>query len=145
MIEHLPDLGISGIANVMSAIKFAHYYELGPRDVVMTVLTDSMEMYESRLAELGEEEGPFSAADAAAAFHRHLMGLTIDHVAELGYYDRKRVHNLKYFTWVEQQGKTADELVEQWDPEYWEGIQASVPAIDRLITAFNEATGLLVA
>ena len=57
---------------------------------------------------------------------------------ELSYYDRKRIHNLKYYTWVEQQGKTYDEIQAQWyDPDYWTELQAQVPQIDALIEEFN--------
>jgi len=142
-IEQLPLLGISGISNVLSAIKFAKWYELTSNDVVLTVLTDSMEMYESRVTELREEEGEFTALDAAAAYHRHLLGTTVDWVEEFDHYGRKRIHNLKYYTWVEQQGKTYEEIQAQWhDPDYWTSVQALVPEIDRLITDFNGATGL---
>jgi cysteine synthase len=139
-LEQLPLLGISGIANLLSSIKFAKWYELGGDDMVLTVLTDSMELYGSRVAELSEEEGPFGVAEAAGAYHRHLLGTTVDWVAELGHYDRKRVHNLKYYTWVEQQGKTFEEIQAQWyDPGYWAAIQGAAPAIDRLIEEFNAA------
>ena len=135
----LPLLGISGISNLLSAVKTARWYELGSRDVVVTILTDSMDLYASRVAELRAEEGPFDATGAAVAHHRWLLGASTDHVAELGYWERKRLHNLKYFTWVEQQGKTVEELDALWDPAYWEAIQAQVPAIDRLIGEFNAA------
>jgi cysteine synthase len=143
-VDQLPLLGISSVANMLSAIKFAKYYELGANDVVLTVATDSMEMYESRLVELTEEHGPFTEIDAAGAFQRYLLGTTIDYVQELNYYDRKRVHNLKYYTWVEQQGKTYEEIQAQWyDPDYWTGLHGLVDQIDNLIDSFNEKTGLL--
>ncbi len=143
LIEKLPLLGISGIGNLLMAIKFAKYYELNGRDVVMTLGTDSMEMYESRLVELNEERGAFTTLDAAASYHRHLLGAGIDYVQELGYHDRKRIHNLKYYTWVEQQGKTYAEIQAQWyDPDYWTSIQALVDPIDALIDRFNEKVGL---
>jgi cysteine synthase len=138
MIEQLPLLGISGVGNLLAAIKFAKYYELGSNDVVMTLGTDSMEMYQSRLRELNDERGEYTDLDAAAGFHRYLLGAGIDYVEELGYYERKRIHNLKYFTWVEQQGKTYDEIQAQWyDPDYWTGIQAMADPIDDLIEQFN--------
>ena len=138
-IDKLPLLGISGVANMLMAVKMAKWYELTGNDVIVTVATDSMEMYGSRLAELNAERGEFTALDAAGAYHRHLMGQGIDHVEELGYYERKRVHNLKYYTCVEQQGKTYDEIQAQWyDPGYWTGIQSMVDPIDALIEAFNE-------
>jgi cysteine synthase len=143
-IEALPLLGISSISNLLSSIKFAKWYELTSRDVVLTVFTDSMEMYDSRVAELSEEEGRFGPLEAAAAYHRHLIGTTTDWMEELDHHGRKRIHNLKYFTWVEQQGKTYEEIQAQWyDPDYWTSIQRLVPEIDRLITEFNAATGLV--
>ncbi len=138
-IAKLPLLGISGVANMLMAIKFAKWYELTGEDVVMTLGTDSMEMYESRLAELNEERGEFTLLDAAGAYHQHLMGQSLANVQELDYYQRKRIHNLKYYTWVEQQGKTYEEIQAQWyDPEYWTNIQKMADPIDELIEAFNE-------
>jgi cysteine synthase len=143
-VEQLPLLGISSIANLLSAVKFAKYYELGANDVVLTVATDSMEMYNSRVVELREEQGEFTPADAAVAYQRYLLGTTIDYVEELGYYQRQRIHNLKYYTWVEQQGKTYEEIQAQWyDDDYWTSIQGTVGEIDALIETFNERTGLL--
>jgi hypothetical protein len=144
LIEQLPLLGISGVANLLSSIKFAKYYELGETDIVLTVLTDSMELYQSRLRELNEERGEFTTQDAVAAYQRYLLGQTVDYVEELTYYDRKRVHNLKYYTWVEQQGKTYEEIQDQWYKSgYWIDVHNQVDEIDALIEAFNERTGLL--
>ncbi len=144
LINRLSWLGISCVGNLLSAIKFAKYYELGEHDVVLTVLTDSMEMYQSRLQELTQERGPFTELDAAAAYHQYLMGVTIDYVQELSYYERKRIHNLKYYTWVEQQGKTYQEIQAQWyDPNYWADIPRHADQIDALIEEFNAKTGLL--
>lgn len=143
-IEKLPLLGISSVANLLSSIKFAKYYEFGEQDVVLTVATDSMEMYESRIVELREELGEFTDLDAAGAYHRFLMGTTTDNMLELSYYDRKRIHNLKYYTWVEQQGKTYEEIQAQWyDDSYWTNLQPETDEIDILIDSFNERVGLL--
>ncbi len=144
LVARLDLLGISSIANVLSAIKFAKWYELGEHDIVLTVWTDSMELYQSRVQELREERGEYTEKDAAADYSRYLLGCSVDYVEELGYWDRKRVHNLKYFTWVEQQGKTYAEIQAQWyDPDYWTGFQRQIPEIDALIQQFNEMTGLL--
>jgi cysteine synthase len=144
LIDMLDLLGISSIGNLVTAIKFARYYELGEHDIVVTVLTDSMEMYASRLQELNAERGEFTEGDAAAVYARHLQGLGIDNMEELTYYSRKRIHNLKYYTWVEQQGKTYEEIQQQWDDDqYWESIPTCVDEIDALIEEFNAKTGLL--
>lgn len=144
LLGQLDLLGISGVANLLSAIKFAKYYDLGENDVVMTVMTDSMEMYQSRLRELDEERGEFTEQDAVAAYHQHLLGQTTDHLEELTYQGRKRVHNLKYYTWVEQQGKSYEEIQDQWyDDNYWSSIRGHLDELDELIEEFNDRTGLL--
>ena len=62
---------------------------------------------------------------------------------ELSHPAKKRVHNLKYYTWVEQQGKTYAEIQRQWyDDEYWTGIPALAGKLDELIGEFNAKTGL---
>ena len=137
-------LGFSGISNVLSAIKFAKYYEMGQNDIILTVLTDSMELYGSRLKEMHAEYGEYSEIDAAADFARYLQGVTTDNMLELSYVDRRRIHNLKYFTWVEQQGKTYEEIMAQWyDPNYWTSVQSQVAEIDSLIDEYNARVGLL--
>jgi cysteine synthase len=144
LVCQLPLLGISGIANLLSAIKFAKYYELTENDVVATLATDSMDLYRSRLVELEEAEGPFGQVEAAIAYHRYLLGESTDNLLELSYQDRKRIHNLKYYTWVEQQGRTYEEIQAQWyDDDYWTSIPAMVDEIDVLIEAFNAKVGLL--
>jgi cysteine synthase len=143
LVSQLDLLGFSGISNVLSAIKYAKYFELGHNDIVLTILTDSMELYESRLTEMHEEYGFYTERDAAAHFAQYLQGVTTDNLLELRYTDQRRVHNLKYYTWVEQQGKTYEEIMAQWyDPDYWPSIQTQVSDIDALIEEFNSEVGL---
>jgi cysteine synthase len=146
-VDSLSLMGISGIANMLCCVKFAKYYELGENDVVATVLTDSVDMYRSRLVELREEEGSYSALKAAGDFAACLKGQRIDNMLELGYRERRRVHNLKYYTWVEQQGRTAEELNDQWynQERSFAGVQKQADEIDALINEFNRKTGLLKA
>lgn len=146
-VEQLSLLGISGIANVLCCIKMAKYYELTEEDILFTVGTDSAEMYGSRIEELNEQQGAYSANKAAADYYEHMRGTRTDSMEELTYAARKRIHNLKYYTWVEQQGKTVEELNDQWYDydNYWGGIHQQSGEIDALITAFNEETGVLAA
>lgn len=144
LLDQLPLLGISCIGNLISAIKFAHYYELDEHDVVLTVFTDSMAMYGSRLEEYDRQRKPVSELDAAGIYHRYLMGIGVDHMQELSYPQRKRVHNLKYYTWVEQQGKSYEDIQAQWyQRDYWTSIVPLVEQIDPLIEEFNKRTGLV--
>ena len=132
------------IANLLSAIKFAKYYELTEKDVVAAVATDSMDLYGSRLEELRETEGPYREIDAAVDYNRYLLGESVDNMLELSYHDRKRIHNLKYYTWVEQQGRSYEEIQAQWyDDSYWTSIPDKTDEIDSLIEAFNARVGLL--
>ena len=145
IVTRLDLLGFSGIANLLSAIKFAKYYALGEKDLVLTVLTDSMELYGSRLKEMRAESGEYSAADADAHNARYLLGASTDAMLELRESDRRRIHNLKYFTWVEQQGKTYEEIVRLWDdPTFWTGIQGQVKDIDAAIEEFNRQAGVVL-
>jgi cysteine synthase len=142
--ERLQLLGISSICNLLAAIKAARYYELDDRDVILTIFTDSADMYRSRLTELTAEAGPYSAPRAYGDLANSLHGQRTDYFRELTYRDRKALHNLKYYTWVEQQGKTPEELNEQWDPGYWQTrFVDDAPVVDRLIEQFNREVGLM--
>ena len=144
VISQLDLMGFSGISNVLSAIKFAKYYELGGQDIVLTVLTDSMELYQSRLMEMHAEFGAYTETNASADFARYLRGQSTDNLLELRYTDKRRIHNLKYFTWVEQQGKSYHEIQSMWqDPDYWTNVQKQVSEIDALIEEFNAEVGLV--
>lgn len=137
--ENLDLLGISSIGNMLSAIKFARYYELTENDMVLTVFTDSFELYESRKRELVEERGEYTEKEAVKDFEL-LQNSGLDNMLELTYYERKRVHNLKYYTWIEQQGKELKELNSQWYDydNYWSSIHNQVPEMDQLILEFNK-------
>ncbi len=143
VVSQLDLMGFSGISNVLSAIKAAKYYEMDANDIMVTVLTDSMDLYRSRLQEMHQEFGEYTEANAAADFARYLQGQSTDNMLELRYTDRRRVHNLKYYTWVEQQGKTYEEIQDMWcQPDYWTTVQKQAGAIDELITEFNAEVGL---
>ncbi len=147
LIEKFTWLGISGIANVLCCIKMAKYYELTEHDVVATVLTDSADMYRSRIQELNDLHGAYSLEEARLDHALHILALKTDSLLELRYTDRKRIHNLKYYTWVEQQGRTVEELNALWydTAGTWDAVHAQAAELDALINAFNEATGVLKA
>ena len=146
-VEKMAWLGISGIANVLCCIKMAKYYELTENDVVGTVLTDSAVMYQSRIEELNQMYGAYNAHEASLDHNLHMLGLKTDSMLELTYTERKRVHNLKYYTWVEQQGMDVEDLNAQWydTKNTWDAVHAQAKELDQLICEFNEATGLLKA
>lgn len=144
LVDRLDLFGISSIANIIGAIKLAKYFEMTERDFIFTVSTDSMELYQSRIEEIRKEKGVYSEIDAAMDFEACLIEQSVDWIIELSYWDKRRLHNLKYFTWVEQQGKTVEELDAQWyDENYWKNRLNSYKQWDRLIEEFNQKTGLI--
>ena len=138
-VEQLGNLGISCICNLVASIKAARYYDMDSRDVVFTPLTDSMQLYASRLGEMQAMYGAYTPRIADQHFGRYLQGIATDHLRELTYADRKALHNFRYFTWVEQQGRTSAELRQLWDEDFWHAVfsQEVVDEWDRLIDAFN--------
>ncbi|WP_300458711.1 pyridoxal-phosphate dependent enzyme [Desulfobacula sp.] len=144
LVNKLDLLGISGIGNMVAAIKFAKYNELTEDDYVVSIATDSMQLYGSRLTELTQERGTYSQTDIQRDLQL-LESVGMDHMKELTYYDKKTIHNLKYYTWIEQQGKDVNELNDQWydHDTYWTSTFDQVEQIDQLITQFNDRVGLL--
>jgi cysteine synthase A len=144
IISDLPLIGISGISNLLSAIKTARYFEMTSDDIIITIATDSAEMYRSRVQELKEERGDYDTLQAVRDFEQCLPGARCDNMKELTYTDRKTIHNLKYYTWVEQQGKEVEDLNQLWyDRDIWNTMFSQTDRWDELINEFNERTGLL--
>ncbi|MGD9548118.1 MAG: pyridoxal-phosphate dependent enzyme [Candidatus Krumholzibacteriia bacterium] len=137
LTARLPLLGISSICNLVAAVQTARYYELDGRDVILTVLTDSADMYRSRLDDLTAEQGTYARDRALMDRARWIEGIGTGNMRELGYRDRKELHNFKYFTWVEQQGRKVEELRELWDPDFWTRVYASAEHWDPRIEEFN--------
>lgn len=143
IVRTFDDIGISGLANIVAAIKVVKHLDLGADDVVMTVATDSALLYaserESFLARRYRDG--FDEVNAGEIFSRHLEGVADDHVLELTHFDRKRIFNLGYFTWVEQQGVTIEDFEQRKDQRFWRNLVDSIPVWDRLIEDFNAEVG----
>ncbi|HOC52481.1 MAG TPA: pyridoxal-phosphate dependent enzyme [Caldisericia bacterium] len=143
-INNLELIGISGFANLIGSIKISKYFNFKENDIIITVATDSMELYKSRVVELQEERGAYSLIQAGRDYEKSLISQNTEWMLELSYYDKRRIHNLKYFTWVEQRGKRVDELEEQWNNEnYFKEKFNSYKICDDLIREFNERVGLI--
>ena len=130
--------GISGICNVLGAIKTAKHYGYGNGDVVATVATDSLDRYYSVMDDMRAQFGALDEADAAGRVEGIFHAATTDWVQDGTRENRERWHNLKYYTWVEQQGKSVEELDAQRDPEWWLAHQARVGDIDAKLMATRQ-------
>jgi hypothetical protein len=125
--------GISSVCNVLGAIKTAKFYEFGPDDVIVTICTDALDRYHSVMEWLEGTEGKMDEAMAVGRMESTFHGQKQDYILEGSREVRERWHNLKYYTWVEQQGKTVEELDAQRDPAWWTEHQEMVAEIDKRI------------
>ena len=139
LIRQFEWVGISGLANVVGAIKLAKHLDFGPDDVVMTVATDSAALYASEVERFIARRYPagFDEVSAGEIFSRHIEGLADDGVLELRHVDRKRIFNLGYYTWVEQQGISVEDFDRRKNQSFWRGLVANIPSWDLLIQQFN--------
>jgi cysteine synthase A len=146
VVAALPLIGISGIGNLLAAVKTARWFELGKDDVIVTVATDSAGMYGSRVLELAAEHGAYEGRQAGRDFDACLLGQRTDCYKELTHPDRKAIHNLKYYTWIEQQMHELEDLNTLWeDPQVWSRVFAQPARWDEMIREFNDETGVLAA
>jgi cysteine synthase len=144
LVDRLDVMGISSIANLLASVKTAKYYEMTADDIIFTMATDSADMYRSRVLEMRAERGEYTPFQAALDLEKCLYGITTNHTKDLSYLDQKTIHNLKYFTWREQQEKEVEDLDTLWyDREIWGKIFNQPARWDELIEEFNEMTGLL--
>ncbi|HPE69341.1 MAG TPA: pyridoxal-phosphate dependent enzyme [Thermotogota bacterium] len=129
--------GISGVCNVLSAIKAAKYYDMGEEDTLITIATDNIQRYGSVMEQLDASFGPMDTMEAAVRFQSIFMGVKTDWLQEGTYEVRKRWHNLKYYTWVEQQGKSVEELNLTRTRGFWDNQKKMVQQSDELLRNFR--------
>jgi hypothetical protein len=129
--------GISGVCNVLGAIKTAKHYRLGKNDVVVTICTDAIDRYHSVMADMARDYGVVDDARAQVYVEAIFHGAATDWIKDGTPDQRRQWHNLKYYTWVEQQGKTVEELDAQLDPAWWIEHQELVPEMDARILEYR--------
>lgn len=125
--------GISSVCNVLGAIKTAKNYGFGEDDVVVTICTDAIDRYYSVMDWLDKTEGEMDEAMATGRMMSTFRGQKLDYISEGSLENRERWHNLKYYTWVEQQAKSVEELDAQRDSEWWHEHQQLIDELDKRI------------
>lgn len=139
LVETLgPLFGISGICNILGAIKTAKYYRMTGDDVILTIATDALDRYYSVMDSMRECYGELDEAAALGRIEGVFHAAATDWIQPGMAENRERWHNLKYYTWVEQQGKTVEELDAQRDPAWWEAHQSRVAEIDARLLAVRQ-------
>jgi cysteine synthase len=139
VVAQLEHFGFSAICNVLAAIKTAKLLDLGPDDALVTIATDGAALYPSERAKLLGTRfgGEFTPADAAEAFGEHLANVDTDHVIDCTEADRRRIFNLGYYTWVEQQGTPFELFEARRHQDFWRGLRRYVDVWDAMIDDFN--------
>jgi cysteine synthase len=142
VIDALGHFGFSSTCNVLAAIKTAKLLDLGPDDAIVTVATDGGAMYPSERAKTlaGRFGGDFGAVDAGEVFGEHLADVTTEHTIECTEAERRRIFNLGYYTWVEQQGTPFDLFEQRRGQDFWRALRRYVGVWDEMITDFNART-----
>jgi cysteine synthase len=145
IISQLGHFGLSGICNVLAAIKTAKTLGFGADDAIVTVATDGAELYASEREAMAASRyvNGFSSEDASAAVEEHLQGVDTNDVEVLDEIGKNRIFNLGYYTWVEQQGIEFSDFEIRREQNVWEHLQTLAPAWDELIHEFNNQTGVL--
>jgi hypothetical protein len=143
LVARLGDLGLSSLCNMLAAIKTAKYFDLGPEDVILTVATDDAAMYGSEITKtvVSYFSNRFDAVAAGETWGSALAAASTDHLIEMTQIDRRRVFNLGYFTWVEQQGVSVEEFSARAKQSFWNELLRLVPAWDAMIADFNARSG----
>lgn len=139
-IDALSHFGFSAICNTLAAIKTARMLDLGENDALITVATDGGALYPSERAKTLATRfgGELSEADAAAIYGEHLANVSTEHMIEMTEADRRRVFNLGYYTWVEQQGTPFELFEERRHQSFWQNLRRYVGVWDSMISEFNE-------
>jgi cysteine synthase A len=139
VLEALDLFGLSGLCNVVAAIKTATHYGLGENDVVMTVATDAAAMYRSEAPKALARyfDGEFTEREAARVVGEHLLGADDADVLSLTVAERTRIFNLGYFTWVEQRGLSVEEFTARAQPRFWQALRGALDRWDGLIEDLN--------
>jgi cysteine synthase len=143
VVDSLHHMGYSSICNMLAAIKTAKHLDLGPDDVIVTVATDGADMYKSEIDPITERDFPggFDRAAATGVWERHLAGVDTSDLLELSEVDRRRIFNLGYYTWVEQQGTEFEHFESRRKQSFWDGMRGYVDIWDQMIGEFNSRSG----
>jgi hypothetical protein len=145
LVGQLGSIGLSGICNIIAAIKTAKYFGMDEGDVILTLATDGADLYETELHTVMSRDYPegFDEVHAAEVFGKEVLGVSTDHFLELTHRERERIFNLGYFTWVEQQGISLEDFQMRRKQAFWNDLRDLPDVWDSMIEEFNRETGVM--
>ena len=127
--------GISGICNVLGAIRLARHLNLGAGDNVVTIATDGFDRYPSVLADLAERRGPMDDGKLGGWFESVFRGGSAMDILDV----RPRAEKQRLFAYKEDVwsgfGYSHAYLEEMKSQSFWEAQFARIDDIDRALVA----------
>lgn len=125
--------GVSGICNILGAIKMAKYLKLGPDDNVVTIATDSFDRYPSVIENLHERELEVTDNVLDRWFNDVFMGADTNYVLDTrGKEAKERLFKQKESDWLKF-GYKQEYLDAMRKPEFWENEYNKVFEYDKKI------------
>jgi len=123
--------GISGICNVLGAIRLARHLGLGPDDNVVTIATDGFDRYPSVLADLATRRGPMDRSKLCDWFEAVFRAGTPDDILDV----RPPVEKDRLFAYKEQVwsnfGYSHAYLAQMQSQSFWDAQFDAIETLDR--------------
>ncbi len=136
--ESMVDLfGVSGICNILGAIKMAKYLKLGPNDNVVTIATDSFDRYPSVIKNLHDRELEVTDHVLERWFNDVFAGADTSYILDTrGEAAKEVLFKQKESDWLKFGYKKAY-LDSMRKPEFWENEYNKVFEYDKKILAMR--------
>lgn len=132
--DQMKDLfGVSGICNILGAIKMAKYLKLGPDDNVVTIATDSFDRYESVIENLHSRELEVTPNVLERWYEDIFMGANTNYVLDTrGKKAKELLFAQKERDWLPF-GYTKEYLDSMKHIEFWENEYHKIESYDEKI------------
>ncbi len=125
--------GVSGICNILGAIKMAKYLKLGPNDNVVTIATDSFDRYPSVMENLHERELEVTDHVLERWFQDVFAGADTRYVLDTrGKEAKEKLFKQKESDWLKF-GYKQSYLDSMRKPEFWEAEYNKIHEYDKKI------------
>ncbi|HEX8926356.1 MAG TPA: pyridoxal-phosphate dependent enzyme [Terriglobales bacterium] len=126
--------GISGICNIVGAIRYAKLLGLGAQDNVVTIATDGFDRYPSVLEDLARREGPITDSILRNWFDTIYRGSCGTDLLDISTREQKqRLFDYKQSTWSKF-GYSQQYLASMQSQEFWDAEYEKIARIDEQLT-----------